>query len=343
MKSAKVLLGIGNPLLDISVHVEKSYLDKYGKKVGDASLASESDLPMYKEIAENPDVLYIAGGSTQNTIRGAQWIVGQTGVTHYIGSVGADDNAQKLREAAKGDGVTTHYYVSEKSRTGCCAVLIVNQERSLVADLAAANDYQHSHYETEEIQNLIKSVDIFYSAGFFLTVSPNTVVEIGKYCAESNKILAWGVAAPFIVEFFWEKVQNVLPYVDYLIANETEAAALLAKLNIDGTDMSKAMKQVSELPKVNSKRTRTVIFTQGSQPVIAYHEGKFLSIEPPKLSKEEIVDTNGAGDAFLGGFLAGLMLDKPFEESVRAAMFTARYILQVSGTQYNKKCDFVWN
>jgi adenosine kinase len=36
------------------------------------------------------------------------------------------------------------------------------------------------------------------------------------------------------------------------------------------------------------------------------------------LQDSEIVDTNGAGDAFAGGFMAGLVLGKSLEECVEA-------------------------
>jgi len=338
----KTLLGIGNPLLDISVKVDQIFLDKYQKHVGNAVLAEESDLGLYQEIQGYPDVLYIAGGSTQNSIRGAQWMNPVRDVTHYIGSVGNDQNGVILKKAANFDGVQTHYYISQKFRTGCCAVLIKDNERGLIADLAAANDYQHSHYLTPEIQSLIQSIDIFYSAGFFLTVSPQTVVEIGKHCAQHNKILVWGVAAPFIVELFWDRVQLVLPYVDYIVANETEAGKLAEKLGLQGKSIEDMMKAVSELPKVNPKRSRTVIFTYGPDPVHIYSEGKLHKFEVPRIEKSAIVDTNGAGDAFLGGFLAGLLQDKSLEVCSKAGLYAARHILQVSGTQYTKVCDFVW-
>jgi len=231
----------------------------------------------------------------------------------------------------------------KKNPTGCCACLVVNNERSLIANLAAANDYQIEHYHSAEIQQLIQKIDVFYSAGFFLTVSPETVVEIGKHCVEHNKVLVWGVAAPFIIEFYYDRVQKILPYVDYIVANETEAEKLIEKLGLNVQDMESAMKAISELPKENQKRKRTVIFTHGPDPVQIYSEGKYLKFPVPPLDKSSIVDTNGAGDAFLGGFLSGLIQDKPLEESVKAGLYTARFILQVSGTQYQgKQSDFVW-
>eukprot|EP00968_Pinguiococcus_pyrenoidosus_P016040 scaffold1509_cov240-Pinguiococcus_pyrenoidosus.AAC.15 len=44
----KVLLGMGNPLLDISAEVPASMLTKYDVQAGNACLAEEKHLPVYK-------------------------------------------------------------------------------------------------------------------------------------------------------------------------------------------------------------------------------------------------------------------------------------------------------
>lgn len=41
-----VVIGMGNPLLDILVNVEKDLLDKYGLKENDAILAKEKHIPL---------------------------------------------------------------------------------------------------------------------------------------------------------------------------------------------------------------------------------------------------------------------------------------------------------
>jgi adenosine kinase len=47
----------------------------------------------------------------------------------YIGSVGDDENAKKLKDAAEQGGVKTHYYVTKEAPTGTCAVMVVDKER----------------------------------------------------------------------------------------------------------------------------------------------------------------------------------------------------------------------
>ena len=47
-------------------------LQKYGLKPNDAILAEEKHLGLYEDLINNHDAKLIAGGSAQNTARGAQ-------------------------------------------------------------------------------------------------------------------------------------------------------------------------------------------------------------------------------------------------------------------------------
>ena len=56
---------------------------------------------------------------------------------------------------------------------------------------------------------------------------------------------------------------------------------------------------------------------------------------PPKTltnqDLEKLVDTNGAGDSFVGGFLAKLSIGADLKTCVEAGNYAARQIIQVSG------------
>ena len=57
---------------------------------------------------------------------------------------------------------------------------------------------------------------------------------------------------------------------------------------------------MAALPKV-SDRKRTVVITQGCDPVIVVVGTAVAEYPVNILPKDKIVDTNGAGDAFVGG------------------------------------------
>jgi adenosine kinase len=128
-------------------------------------------------------------------------------------------------------------------------------------------------------------------------------------------------------------------YADFLFGNESEAAAYGKKHNL-GEDLKEIALAVCKLPKKDDSRPRTVIFTQGSQSTIVACDGKVTEYAVDPLAKELLVDTNGAGDAFVGGFLSQLMQGKEMEACVKAGHFSAKYIIQQSGTQLGKTCDY---
>ncbi|KAL6123885.1 hypothetical protein ACLB2K_076402 [Fragaria x ananassa] len=72
MAYERILLGMGNPLLDISAVVDEEFLKKYDIKRNNAILAEDKHLPMYDELAAKGNVENIAGGATQNSIKVAQ-------------------------------------------------------------------------------------------------------------------------------------------------------------------------------------------------------------------------------------------------------------------------------
>lgn len=336
------LMGMGNPLLDISAEVGQDILDKYDVKMDNAILAEEKHFPIYKELVENYSPQYIAGGATQNSIRVAQWIMtanGKPGQSAYMGCVGTDQFGKQLEECAAADGVKVHYMKDDSTPTGTCAVLVKGGERSLIANLAAANNFKPSHLETAESKAIYESASLYYIAGFFLTVSVDSLKIVAEHALANNKTFCLNLSAPFIIDFFGDQVATALEYADYLFCNESEAAAYGKKHGL-GEDLKEIALKVAASPKKNSAKPRTVIFTQGSESTIVACDGKVEEYAVESLPKEKLVDTNGAGDAFVGGFLAGLLAGKDMGACVEAGHWAARFIIQQSGCTLSTPCEF---
>jgi len=161
----------------------------------------------------------------------------------------------------------------------------------------------------------------------------------------------------------------VLPYCDILFGNETEAEAYATNHNWDVSignhlsfplssktspkhlllhpthlfcgkkkktkDIKQIALQISKLPKINSKRERVVVITQGENAtLVAYSNGTINEHPVTIIDKKDIVDTNGAGDAFVGGFLSQYVQGKTIAESVVAGHWLARKSIQLVGPAY---------
>ena len=47
---------------------------------------------------------------------------------------------------------------------------------------------------------LVEAARVIYSAGFFITVSPESILAVAKHCTEQGKIYCMNLSAPFISE-----------------------------------------------------------------------------------------------------------------------------------------------
>lgn len=333
------VLGLCNPLLDISSDVPMSLLERYGVSLNNAILAEEKHLGLFDEIVNSFPVKYIAGGAGLNSIRVTQWMLQIPGVTSYMGAVGCDEYANILEECATKDGVLVNYMKNPEVATGTCVVLINSGERSLVTNLAAANTFTFSHLETPESQAIINRAKIFYITGFFMTVSMESILYIAKHAVDNDKMFSMNLSAPFLIQYFVDQLSACIPYCDIIFSNESEAACY-GEAKGYGTDLKQIALKLAAQPKASGCRPRIVVFTQGSGSTIVAKEGVVTEYPVTLLARELLVDTNGAGDAFVGGFLSQLVLGKSMDDCVRAGHFAARVIIQHSGCTFPPICEY---
>ena len=222
---------------------------------------------------------------------------------------------------------------------------------------------QIDHIKEAENLELLECARVIYMAGFFMTVSPETIDLVAKTACQRNKILCMvcsisllvtmhasaapvqNISAPFLVQVpaFKKTFSDVLPYVDFLFGNETEALAFAASEGWDETSIPDIALKISALPKNSGMRPRTVVITQGADATVVSHNGKIVLYGVHKIAKDKLVDTNGAGDAFVGGFLSQLVCGRSIEDCVRAGSYAASVIIQMPGCTFPSLPEFYWN
>lgn len=158
-------------------------------------------------------------------------------------------------------------------------------------------------------------------------------MELAKQAAEHNKTFVLSLSAPFIPQFFKDVVDASAPYWDYIIGNETEAAAYAESHDLPSKEPKDVCKHLANLPKINTQRKRIAIVTQGTDPTLVAIQGEDTIREFPvhAIDKAQINDTNGAGDAFAGGLLAGILEGKSLETSIDMGQWLAKLSIQELG------------
>ena len=83
------------------------------------------------------------------------------------------------------------------------------------------------------------------------------------------------------------------------------------------------------------------VITQGAEPTVVAVDGVVKYFPVPPLAKELLIDTNGAGDAFVGGFLSQILEGAAdLDLCCKAGNFAARTVIQRSGCTTPETCDF---
>ena len=98
----------------------------------------------------------------------------------------------------------------------------------------------------------------------------------------------------------------MLPFCDFVFGNDAEAIAF-GEMKGLGSDIALIALKMSSFLKASGSRPRIVVITQGPGPTIVASNGKVHYHPVAPIHNELLVDVNGAGDAFVGGFLANLI------------------------------------
>jgi adenosine kinase len=268
-------------------------------------------------------------------MRAAQWLL-PPGTVFYMGAVGLDENAGILKKAAETDGLTVDYMTIPDICTGTCICLLTHGHRSLVASLNAATKFDSSHLESN-VMTLMKA-NSFYISCFLLTDSFSVPKFLSNFATSHCKTVYMNLSAPFICELFLDRLEQVLPSCSVLFGNESEARALARAASFKESNSIDGIVRELAFWLRDDHNPRLIVITQGSECTVCYdpQAGEVLKFDVPPLSPEEIVDTNGAGDAFVGGFLSQHTQGKSTSECVYAGHCVAQIVIRQSGVVFPK-------
>jgi adenosine kinase len=198
---SKQLFVIGNPLLDISIELhDNAILDKYELQAGHASLAGDKQMPIYDELWNMEGRETIPGGSGLNSARAANYMLknqGQEGAVTYFGSIGKDEKGEALQNELKTAGVNGNFHIDQETPTGTCAVVVVNKDRTLCANLAAACKYQTEHLNAN--MDALKNASFIYTTSFFITSNVEALKKVAQFATDNDVPFGYNLSAVFLL------------------------------------------------------------------------------------------------------------------------------------------------
>eukprot|EP00759_Apiculatamorpha_spiralis_P051877 PhF_6_TR5532/c0_g1_i1/m.7859/K00856/E2.7.1.20, ADK; adenosine kinase len=341
--TTKTFVAFGHPLLDIITHVDNDFLDKYNAPVGATMLATPEQEHLFDDISQHKDVQYVPGGAAMNTTRVVHWMWKNKCKCYFVGCTAEDNFGRILRDALVKVNVQPLFDVCTTKPSGTCACLVVGKERTLVANLGAALHLSLDFVKNDAITDVLKKADVVYCEGFFLNLvaNPNVVMYVADYCCTNDVVLSFNLSAPYLCHIFKDLWADVMPCIDVIFGNKVDFCAYAETLGWnDVADVCEIAMRVAMLPKRNNSRSRIVVLTHGEEPtVVATPEG-IVEYETPWVQLDQIVDLNGAGDAFAGGFLSAYVADQTIDECMKAAQHAAKVVIRQKGCTLPDTCEY---
>lgn len=237
---------------------------------------------------------------------------GRTGVpTAFIGAVGDDAFAREAAKFYAAEGITAQFITKPQYATGTAGILVNETgQNEIVVALGASAQIKPRDLDRDLITNA-RVVVCQHEA----TLAINAHVFRLARRAGVTTVLN---PAPMRPDFD----PAILPCTDVLIPNETEFVALANQLGLGGntrlTEKKLATLSAAALHRLcRGFGVPTVIVTLGKRGCFVSQAEGATTI--PACRGIKVVDTTGAGDAFCGGFAAGLV--KFASDTIAAARF----------------------
>ena len=335
------LIAIGNPIVDITAEIEEDIINKYNLKLGGKVFANEENIGLFEELEKNKNVKYIPGGAIQNTLRIiSQCINMESKFSNFfkitmLGAIGNDTYREKIVNGFSLSGVNYILETIPDAQTSRCAVCISKKMGTLLADIKASNKISEKFIK-EHREEIYKN-DALLIEGFFIKERFEIIKNLCYKFKIKKKIVILTLSSVDTVKNNYDKFIDLAKCSDLIVGNTEEFEELLAEKGLKEKDLFIKLSQRL----VN--KSRLFIVTNGKRGVIvAKYDYKrenmdfILKSFPSRIKDEDIVDLNGAGDAFLGGFLSQYMLGKSFEACCKAGNDVAGVVIKNIGCNFPK-------
>jgi sugar/nucleoside kinase (ribokinase family) len=246
-------------------------------------VASVTRNPRTDEKVKIQDISQYYGGSAANTAT----CLARLGVrTAMVARVGNDHNGDLIITRLEHEGVITDHVIRSKGKSGYTFIGLEPGGMRVIYDYKGTN----ALLDPRDVPPVAADVHVVFVAG---------IDERGiAFAKDAFQRARYSIFAPsgYMIK---EGIEPLLEGSDLLILNEYEWELV---------------------QKVSPGFTGDVVITKGAEGALAIIDGEEVQVPAFKV---EPVDTTGAGDAFCGGFIYGLVQDLSIAERLRLGCATA--------------------
>lgn len=253
------------------------------------------------------------GGQANNV---AAWIAQEGAAVRLFGKVGDDPFGIYLLDQSKKQGVSWAVSVDPIAQTGKIIILVDQEtgERSMIPDRGAnLNLCESDIFGVEESE-------LLYLSGYsFFAEKPREAISAAKKTAISRGIpVALDPSSTYFLQQDKEDFLRFLDGVTFLVPNYEEGMLLTGET--EPPRILAALKEHVPCP----------ILKLGAGGCLIYESGNCVQLPAPKVTA---VDVTGAGDSFIGSFLATYAITKDIRKSAERAIKVSSQVVTRIGAR----------
>lgn len=326
----KTVLGIGHAMCDVVVNFEPrawvAFREQYdwlgmGRVMHIEAKKAQTILLYFEKMAAEgkAQISCSAGGSALNALRVAAGLGMKASFAGCVGNDAYGDIIRSGLDAAKIEFLGTH---GEYGQTGIfCTVSAGKSEiensdfadhQILFACPAAARHVRDMDFTEFDLEK----ITLIHAEGL-LADSPQSLEPFFQRAHDMKKMISLDmVSSEFVARNKAKLIEFIERYSDFVFCNRREFEAL--GVNID-----------------NCRADITWVIKADKAGVECFWSGEHLHVDSPQC---EVIDTLGAGDAFAGAFLSGILAGLPVGRCLQIGTKAAACALSSSGSTLNEYC-----
>ncbi len=305
------ILGIGSALVDIMTLIpDESILQQLNLPKGSMTYVdAQTSVEIGKRLAGFGNQM-ASGGSAANTMSG----VAQLGVeAGFLSKIGKDEVGRFFEKQMTETHVKPLMLKSDTPSGRVQALVTADGERTFATCLGAAAEMCADDIRPE----LFEGWDILYVEGY-LVANPTMLDKALATAKEAGLKIAIDMASYNVVEESRDYFMRLIDtYVDYVFANEKEAFALT------GMEPLKALNFIAS-------RCEIAVVKVGAKGAYVKRGNEMVTVPPMEAN---VIDTNGAGDMWAAGFMAGLVKGESLSKCGLMGAIVASNVIEVLGTK----------
>ncbi|MGO4474430.1 ribokinase [Arthrobacter sp. M-10] len=233
----------------------------------------------------------------------------------FIAAIGDDAEGAAMLSSLKAEGIdTSQVQILPGGRTGAAFVSVFPNGENSISVVAGANLGLSEVHVRESLNHVRRGAIVVVQAEVPVATIQETLdasQRAGLRCVLN--------LAPYV-----RIDERLLRHADPLVVNESEASALLSRPVFDEASSREAARQLGEI-------ASSVVITMGAAGAYWLDKEDEGHVSAPAVGP--VIDSTGAGDAFVGALAACLAVGRPLSESVQLGVAAGSFSVMRLGAQ----------